>query len=651
MTWLLFSILACSFWERPAEKEPTRELKTSEAEYQSARSAPMMETNWQGAWKVQVWGLNPDDPSLVSLSAQLKAPIFEWKGEALEAGQGELILVYLPKPQTLPKMKGEVVFVLDGNWSKTEMAELPWKGGAIVDSKQTMALFGSEEYLADPQLKAGVVAWQIAEHYQLSRDRLDRAVPVSLYGILATEAPDSQHENPQMRYFAANSPEDSSMVVRLATARSSADQRVLALLAKDIDPWVRARAMDRLENVSLLREGLSDGSSLVRVVSGHQLAVLARMGKQEACEPLQEASRSGDAYLRWKGAYGLGFCESLPVLLALMDDADIDVQRQAAQSLGRQRNVAEAQDILIKKLESKNSFVRRWVLEALSQIQSKEVEGVLQQYFETTSSQIEKEVVAQALRMRGKSFPVGRYLPPSPPKNTKDLEQLITSKDPTVRKDAAKFLIGRKEFKTQLLVLTKDADSEVRKSAVEVLGWNGDSEIYQFLSDTDLDVVVTALDGIRHTKIGDGQGIELLLQHPDSEIRLRALQALVAVFGELSQKQKTLLSELCSDPDERIRASALMIFPKKMLRTEASDWLRWMVTLSEPMVYVEGVDDMASFGQKGTLDQKAWIRGVVEMEDDFLHRRFSWNDEKDRPPSHRALRPPLFREYGRPNRG
>jgi hypothetical protein len=183
------------------------------------------------------------------------------------------------------------------------------------------------------------------------------------------------------------------------------------------------------------------------------------------------------------------------------------------------------------------------------------------------------------------------------------------------------------------------------------LGWNGDNEVYQFLSDPDLDVVVTALDGIRRSKIGDGSGIEPLLKHSDSEVRYRSLQALAAVFGKLSQKQKTLLSELCVDPDERIRVSALMIFPKKMMSTEVSDWVRWRITLSDPIVYVKGIDDMASFGHKGTADQKAWIRGVVEMEDYFLHRRFSWNDENDRPPSHRALRPPLFREYGFPNRG
>jgi hypothetical protein len=118
MTWLLFGILACSFWGKPTENTPKKEETISEGEYQSARSAPMMEKNWQGAWKVQVWGLDPDDPSMVSLSAQLKAPVFEWKGEALEAKQGELILIYLPEPQKLPRMKGEVVFVLDGNWSK-----------------------------------------------------------------------------------------------------------------------------------------------------------------------------------------------------------------------------------------------------------------------------------------------------------------------------------------------------------------------------------------------------------------------------------------------------------------------------------------------------------------------------------------------------
>ena len=64
---------------------------------------------------------------------------------------------------------------------------------------------------------------------------------------------------------------------------------------------------------------------------------------------------------------------------------------------------------------------------------------------------------------------------------------------------------------------------------------------------------------------------------------------------------------------------------------------------------VDGV--MTRWLRIGDADQKAWLTGIVQFEDDLLHQRFSWNDDKDKPKSHRRLRPPLFRGYGHPDRG
>lgn len=657
MSWLFFTFLACSSGEKTREK-PKEDLKKAELEIQSSRSAPIEEkmkpdTNldFHLDFHPKIWAKNPEDQMLSSLAAQLDAPILPWDGKELKARRGELVILYLTEPQELPPKKGAVVFVVDGNWSAEDIASLSWKGGGIVNATETMALFASEKHLNDPQLKAGVLAWQIAEHYQIPRQRLDRDIPTALYGILGTEKAEADHKNPHMRYFAASSPEDSSMVVRLATARETEDQVALEKLALDSDPWVRARAMDRLENVEILGKGLSDPSSLVRVVAGHQLSLLAKEGNNDACSPLKDAVKAPDAYVRWKGAYGLGYCDALDDLVALLEDVDIDVQRQAAQSLGRQKELPKAEKSLKKKLKSKNSFVRRWVLDSLTHIQTKEMNEFLLDYAKQSSSILERITLQRILSMRGFQLDIEEYTPPSPPKNRKELEEILKSKDPTTRKDVAKFLIFKKSFHEQLYLLTQEEDSEIRKSAVEGLGWNGDPRIYQFLDDPDPDVVVTALNGIRRSRIGNGKGLEPLLKDSDSEIRYRAVQALVAVFGELSQKQRNLLGQFCSDPDERIRAAALMIYPKKMKSDESSDWVRWKISLSESMVYRKGLDDMASLSIKGNLDKKVWIRGVVAIEDEFLHRRFSWNDEKDRPPSHRALRPPLFREYGFPNRG
>jgi limonene-1,2-epoxide hydrolase len=61
--------------------------------------------------------------------------------------------------------------------------------------------------------------------------------------------------------------------------------------------------------------------------------------------------------------------------------------------------------------------------------------------------------------------------------------------------------------------------------------------------------------------------------------------------------------------------------------------------------------DMVSLWSRGDIEQQSWIRGVVDVQDDFCHEIFSWNDPKDKPMTHQGLRPPLFRKYGQPNRG
>lgn len=648
MNWLLFTFLACS---SEKNEKPQNENKKLELELHSARSAPSKETEEWANYQPVIRARDVNDQTLSSLSAQLNIPIMAWGEKRTDPEKKELSLLYFTQLEKLPESRDTAVLILDGDWSKEELAKLAWQGKPMIQISQTMALFASEKHLKDPQLKAGVIAWQLEEYYGFPRQRLDRDIPIALYGILATEEADANHEHPHMRYFSAHSSADSSMVVRLATARTTKEQRALEVLAKDIDPWVRARAMDRLQSIDILDVGLSDPSSLVRVVAGHQLSILAKEGHKDACSPLRKASQAADAYVRWKGAYGLGFCDAIDELVVLLDDVDIDVQRQAAQSLGKQKDVFKAEKPLKRKIRTTNSFVRRWALQSLAQIQSKEIEEFLQNYLHQSTSILERNIIAQELHRRGHHITVERFIPPKPPKDHKDLERILAAKDPTALKDIAKFLALKKRFHEQLFLLAEHEDSEIRKSAVEGLGWNGDPRVYQFLDDSDPDVVVTALDGIRRSRIGNGKGIEPLLRHPDSEIRYRALQALVAVFGELSQNQRALIGEFCADSDERIRAAALMMYPKKMKSDEPSDWVRWKISLSDSIVFQKGVDDMASLSILGDADQKAWIRGIVEFEDEFLHRRFSWNDEEDRPPSHRVLRPPLFREYGFPNRG
>ena len=50
-------------------------------------------------------------------------------------------------------------------------------------------------------------------------------------------------------------------------------------------------------------------------------------------------------------------------------------------------------------------------------------------------------------------------------------------------------------------------------------------------------------------------------------------------------------------------------------------------------------------------NELSWIEGLIQEQDDLVHEIYSWNDPKDKPHSHRALRPPRFAPYGHPNRG
>ena len=50
-------------------------------------------------------------------------------------------------------------------------------------------------------------------------------------------------------------------------------------------------------------------------------------------------------------------------------------------------------------------------------------------------------------------------------------------------------------------------------------------------------------------------------------------------------------------------------------------------------------------------DTRAWARGRLWEENQLLHARFSWNLPEDLPPSHKALRPPVWRGFGHPDEG
>jgi HEAT repeat protein len=633
-----------------SDKNILSEDQRPDAAIQAARAAPIKGARWNGDWQPSLWSKDPNNPIVASLSKQLLIPVQRWDGQIIHSKPGNVSLIFL-SPNEIPMrgMHGEVVFVLDGDWQDKDIARLPWLGGAVVYPKALMSLFVSSNYKTEIDLIAGIAAWQIADHYSLEREFLQRSVPLGLQSILVQKTFDPQAKDPRERAAAAQGEKDNEMVVRLRTASRTDDQQVLKRLVTDNDPWVRGRALDRINDTSVLAKALSDESSVNRVIAAHRLAVLASQGDVEAVTYLIDAADSPDAYVRWKAAYGLSFGSTIDVLLKLLNDVDIDVSRQAAQSLQKIGD-SSALQALLTAVDSDNSFIRRWSLEALGAIESPKVIPVLQKKYETSTTVLEQEAAAKALHKQGVFVKIPVYHPPRPPKDKNEIEQYVNSKDATVRKDTAKFLAGRNGMSEHLKHLANDEDSEVRKSAVEAMGWNGDISIYDHIEDTDLDVLITALDGIRRSSIGTGKGLIPLLRHPDAEVRLRATQAL-ASLQSLSIQQKDALAQLCTNTDERIRMSALRIHPNLYNSNEPSAWVRYEVQQINTTAKWNTKGVMTNWLVSGDEDQRAWLNGIIQFEDDLLHQRFSWNDERDKPDSHRQLRPPLFRPYGHPDRG
>lgn len=155
-------------------------------------------------------------------------------------------------------------------------------------------------------------------------------------------------------------------------------------------------------------------------------------------------------------------------------------------------------------------------------------------------------------------------------------------------------------------------------------------------------MVVTALDALRRNGRGTATAIAPLTAARDAEIRLRAWEAL-ARLGPNAALEPGL-----KDPDERVRAAAVAVYPDRLSPTEPSVLVRRAAT-GAPEAGSDALVLAAAAGADPSF--AAWARGVIALEDELVHLRFSWNDPNDRPGPYRALRPPVIREYGHPDRG
>ena len=171
--------------------------------------------------------------------------------------------------------------------------------------------------------------------------------------------------------------------------------------------------------------------------------------------------------------------------------------------------------------------------------------------------------------------------------------------------------------------------------------------MWNALTDSDPDVLIAALESIRIGRIsGSVDLLRPLLVHPDTEVVLRAVEALVFVQEPWSEEITRLVEGLKTHPDERVRGAIASRHPEWFDDTEPSIYVRW-TRINATSVYQTGADswlmDKPEYG--------FWMLGIIQDQDDLVHEIFSWTNPADRPQSHRALRPPRFAPYGHPNRG
>jgi HEAT repeat protein len=474
---------------------------------------------------------------------------------------------------------------------------------------------------------------------------------VARAGLWGARPGDGKHPDARLRAEAARQDaglaeqllHDPEPAVRLAAAAGVTSQEALLELSRDEEPLVRARVASRLNDLEALVRLAEDPSSLVRVVALH---ALVQGGSPEAEPVFLKATRHGDAYVRWKAAAGLHNVERLAELTR---DEDCDVRREAVRRLGRvARTSAEkirARTALEAALGDTNSFVRRWAAEALGNLGDAVARPVLQRAAEDPTGLVAASARG-ALQALGQPTEQTPWRPPRPPGDEAALRALLTSPDATLRKDGAKFAAGRADAVERLLPLGSDPDSEVRKSVGEALGRallrktdpRGESQLARALLDPDPDTRITALDSLRQLRRVPAEALPAVrasLAATDTEQRLRAAEALA---GDPALPAE-LLAPALEDPDERVRAAAVARLPGKLRAGEPSALVR-----------------RAAGAGAGALDgadpgRAPWREGAWAREDDLLHVVFSWNREEDRPASHRALRPPLRRPYGHPDRG
>ena len=658
--WVLWTVGACEQAGPDAADRVVADPNPREPALERlARAAPAAELRWEGAWTVAVVAPEPAGAGALALAAGVGVAVSTW--ETLpRARRGLVVAAWLPAgsdaAETERRLAGfgggaAVVAILgpgDSAWAQAASTSIPWAGAGVIDAAASASLW-TDPVTLDDAMAGTISARVLADHYRLPFVPVVRTVPPLPPGLdvyVGPLDPDRLHAaDVRTRAAAARLgggdelAQDREVAVRLSVAATSVDVAVLGRLAGDPEPLVRTRVAERSEDVRLLAVLCQDGSSVVRAVATHRLAHLPGGGADDEvrAQALRAAAASHDAYQRWKAAYGLRDVETLARLLR---DPDVDVRREAARTLGRLGDPAGTQPLL-SALQDPNSFVRRWAAEALGRNGDRAAIPGLRAAADDPTGLVAQAAV-RSLSQLGMSAPVKSWRPNRKPASDSEIALRIASADATERKDVAKFLSGRADAQALawFSVLAGDEDSEVRKCAIDAMAASRSAlaMLRAAVADADPDVRVTAFDALRRNTGGTVEILAPWVTDPDAEIRLRAVEAL-ATLGP-----SEALRAAAANPDERVRAAVLAVYPEFLLPSEPSIIVRRAAATGHNLH--DGDSLLADSGALGY-----WARGILSREDDLLHFILCWNELGDRPVVYEALRPPTIRAYGHPDRG
>ena len=660
MWWLLFGCTS-----EPLVEEKQVDNAGAEAVIQHLQTQLGAENDVKG---VQVWltpGIDWVEPLATLFDGQPVADISQIRNNAI-------VVVPIVKGMPVPKFgANRVVSVLEGEWAPKEIHSVLMFSEGLIELNKSLSRYTSPNDVST-ETKTVAIALELNEHYEMGhfkvpdswQSRLDHGLwsKVNL-DWLTVDALDRRARR-------IESIDTADTVNILSQLNSNVLQSEMVRLVQHPDPWVRAQAALMTDNPQYLVHLANDDSSVVRVAALHQMNqnILSEADcfvsdkpntkegvpscRSEYCKPFIRASRHSDAYVRWKGAFGLQFCSADTIeLIRLLKDPDIDVQREAVHSLRRHTLTTEQAQMVLQLTRSSNSFVRRWAWETVVTLPI-ELKPYLTECIEFESSRLARQVCAKGLRSMGIQSQLTEYRPPSR-EILSDPISAVNHPDPTYRKDTAKFFAGRADMIPHLKNLLLDTDGEVRKTAAEALGYSRSTLVWNALEDSDPDVFIAALESIRIGQIpGPLENLLPLLSHSDTEVILRAVEAVVAIEVKWSTDTTEAIKALRDHPDERIRAAIASRKPQWFEYSDPSVYVRWTMLNSG---FIHKASGIYKTGGDGWLMDKPeygfWMQGVIQDQDDLVHEIFSWTNAADRPQSHRALRPPRFGSYGHPNRG